>query len=572
MTDPQDLFDSQASSSEPIWEQELDRRRLVGNAIMATVGAAFLAGPAAEAVASRGAIASPSLRTGSRKAKTSMYVAASGAYQGFNPDKPATIASGPSLANVIACYDSLTDIPIPAQYAAAQKLGKKGYPAVPKLAKSWTVSSDGTVYRLHLRPAVRSSRGNRFTANDVVWSLSKAMNGKFVAAFLLVLCGIAKPDQLKVINPLTLDIHLNAPPPPYFMQILGLPWVPIFDSTEAKKHATSSDPFAQDWLDKNIAGFGPYKQQSNIPGKRSVLVANPNYWGKKPQIKKITQDGIDDSGSRLQLVLTGVADYAEELTPLQLDQVARSSGAAVTNFTSTRVAFLAMNNNKPPFNTPALRQAIARAIPYNDIIKTVYRGRAKRWKTLITPWFQGATDQYWKYETNLAAARAQLASVKGMQVTLSYVQGFGAGQQIAILVQKGLNAAGLNCQLEGLLRAVADQRKVQGGIDFFVDDSDSPAVPSPLYNLQLYFTTTSFQNTLSHYQNPDIDKLAKSLAKNPNLNQQAHIANLAQKILMRDLPFIPIAYTGTNGAHAKSLSGIRSHEIGLPYWQDFHFS
>ena len=193
-------------------------------------------------------------------------------------------------------------------------------------------------------------------------------------------------------------------------------------------------------------------------------------------------------------------------------------------------------------------------------------------ETLITPWFQGATDQYWKYETNLAAARAQLASVKGMQVTLSYVQGFGAGQQIAILVQKGLNAAGLNCQLEGLLRAVADQRKVQGGIDFFVDDSDSPAVPSPLYNLQLYFTTTSFQNTLSHYQNPDIDKLAKSLAKNPNLNQQAHIANLAQKILMRDLPFIPIAYTGTNGAHAKSLSGIRSHEIGLPYWQDFHFS
>ena len=245
-------------------------------------------------------------------------------------------------------------------------------------------------------------------------------------------------------------------------------------------------------------------------------MANPNYWGKKPQIKKITQDGIDDSGSRLQLLLTGVADYAEELTPLQLDQVARSSGAAATNFTSTRVAFLAMNNNKPPFNTPALRQAIARAIPYNDIIKTVYRGRAKRWKTLITPWFQGATDQYWKYETNLAAARAQLASVKGMQVTLSYVQGFGAGQQIAILVQKGLNAAGLNCQLEGLLRAVADQRKVQGGIDFFVDDSDSPAVPSPLYNLQLYFTTTSFQNTLSHYQNPDIDKLAKSLAKNPN--------------------------------------------------------
>jgi peptide/nickel transport system substrate-binding protein len=379
------------------------------------------------------------------------------------------------------------------------------------------------------------------------------------------------PDQMKVVNPLTLEIQLAAPPPPYFLHILGLPWVPIFDSTEAKKHATSSDPFAQDWLDKNIAGFGPYRLKSTVPGRRVILEANPNYWGGVRKIKTIIQDGIDDSGSRLQLLLSGTADYAEELTPLQLDRVARHPKTAVTNFTSTRVAFLTMNVTKPPFNTPQLRQAIARAIPYDDILKTVYRGRARRWKTLITPWFQGATDEFWRYDTDLNAARAELAPVKGTQVTLSYVKGFGAGEQIAILVQKGLNAAGLNCQLEGLLRAVADQRKIQGQIDFFVDDSDSPAVPSSLYNLQLYFTTTAFQNALSHYQNPDIDTLVKSLAKNPHLNQQTRIIRIAQKILMRDLPFIPIAYTGTNAAHVKNLTGIRAHEIGLPYWQDFKF-
>ncbi len=567
MNDPDDLSRSPEGDGS-VWEQELDRRALVAKTILAAVGAGLVAGPAAEAFAHPAAVARSAR---SRKAKTTLYVASSGAYQGFNPDKPATIASGPSLQNVIACYDSLTDVSIPANYAAAQKLGAKGYPATPKLAKSWEISADGTRYRFHLRPNVRSSRGNHFTANDVVWSLSKAMDGKFVAAFLLFLCGIAKPSQMKIVNPLTLDIQLTSVPPTYFLQILGLPWLPIFDSTEAKKHATSSDPFAQDWLDKNMAGFGPFKLQSTVPGKRSILVANSNYWGKKPQITKIIQDGIDDSGSRLQLLLSGVADYAEELTPLQLDQVARSSNAEVTNFTSTRVAFLVMNNNKAPFNTPALRQAIARAIPYNDIIKTVYRGRAKRWKTLITPWFQGATDQYWNYDTNVAAARAGLASVKGMQVTLNYVKGFGAGEQIAILVQKGLNAAGLNCQLEGLLRAVADQRKVQGQLDFFVDDSDSPAVPSPLYNLQLYFTSTAFQN-MAHYKNAGIDAAAKSLAKNPHLGQQSHIVKLAEKVLMRDLPFIPIAYTGTNGAHGKSLGGLRSHEIGLPYWQDFHFS
>ena len=473
MTDPQDLFDSQASSSEPIWEQELDRRRLVGNAIMATVGAAFLAGPAAEAAASRGAIASPSLRTGSRKAKTSMYVAASGAYQGFNPDKPATIASGPSLANVIACYDSLTDIPIPAQYAAAQKLGKKGYPAVPKLAKSWTVSSDGTVYRLHLRPAVSSSRGNRFTANDVVWSLSKAMNGKFVAAFLLVLCGIAKPDQLKVINPLTLDIHLNAPPPPYFMQILGLPWVPIFDSTEAKKHVTSNDPFAQDWLDTNIAGFGPYTLQSNIPGTFRAG-REPDYWEEAadhddhpgpPRDSKQAPAGPDRRG-RLHRGVVG--------PPARPG--ARSARTKVTYFT---------RHASPswPWTTRAAVE-LAGAPAGDRTGDSVQRHHQDRLPGTRDPVedadhavVPGSHRPVLELRDESGGRTGSARFGEGMQVTLSYVQGFGAGQQIAILVQNGLNAAGLNCQLEGPLRVVADQRNFR---EVSTSSSTTPiARPSP---------------------------------------------------------------------------------------------
>ena len=336
MTDPQDLSDFPGSRGESIWEQEFDRRRLVGKAIVATVGAAFLGGPgrgsAREPRRNRVAVRTRSQREGEDDDVRRLVRRVSGV-QSRQARDDRLRAVAPERDRLLRQPDGH---PHPSRLRPRSEARQEGVSGGSELAKSWTVSSDRTVYRLHLRPNVRSSRGNRFTANDVVWSLSKAMDGKFVAAFLLVLCGIAKPDQLKVINSTTLDIHLTAAPPPYFMQILGLPWVPIFDSTEAKKHTTSSDPFAQDWLDKNMAGFGPYKLQSTISGKRSVLVVNPNYWGKKPQITKITQDGIDDSGSRLQLLLTGVADYAEELTPLQLDQVARSSRAAVTGFEHPR--------------------------------------------------------------------------------------------------------------------------------------------------------------------------------------------------------------------------------------------
>ena len=203
------------------------------------------------------------------------------------------------------------------------------------------------------------------------------------------------------------------------------------------------------------------------------------------------------------MLLSGSAQYVEELTAQQLVQVRKNKATAVTPFTSTRVAFLVMDNTKPPFNSAAVRQGIAKAIPYQEILSSVYKGFAKPWKSAFIPWFQGSSDKYWNYHTDLKAAAQLLRSVKGQSVTLTYVEGFGSGQLIAVLVQQALNAAGLNCQLQGLLRAQADKLKVTFQIPFFVDDSDSPAVPHPLYNLQYLYTTKAFQN-MARYSNSQI--------------------------------------------------------------------
>jgi peptide/nickel transport system substrate-binding protein len=406
----------------------------------------------------------------------------------------------------------------------------------------------------------------------VKFSLDKAIGGKFVAFFLVaLLCGISDTSkQMKIIDDYTFDITLAAPPPPYFLPILGLPWVPIFDSVAAKAGITDKDPFAQDWLNTNIAGFGPYTLDQATPGQRCVLKAHTNYWGGTDSISRIVEQAVEDSSSRVQLLLTGQADYAEELTALQLDVLAKSSKTKVTSFASSRVSFLAVPNNVEPYNSAEFRKAMAMAVPYDDIIKTVYRGRAERWKTLIVPWFQGATDEFWKYDTNPAAAKAVLSKY-GKPITLSYINGLGGSQEIAILVQKGFNDAGLETTLRGLDLATANTFKATGTLGLWIDTTDSPAVPSVLYNMQLYFTSTAFQNNLSNYKNPDMDKLAKSLATNPNPKQQAKIIRIVQQKLMNDLPLIPLAYTGTLAGQSKRLFGIQAHEIGLPYFQDASF-
>lgn len=562
--------DTQHAGIDALLQKAFDRKRLLGTAVLGAAGISALAAPTGALAAARRGLAPA--RGQAKAPNTTLTFAASGAYQGFNPDKPATIASGPSMTMVIACYDSLTDVVIPSNTADAKRAFAKGLPITGKLAEAWEVDKAGTTFRFHLRKGVKSHAGNTLTSADVKFSLDKAIGGKFVAAFLVsLLCGISDTSkQMKIIDANTFDITVAAPPPPYFLPILGLPWVPIFDSVAAKAGITAKDPWAQDWLNENVAGFGPYTFDQGTTGQRLVLKAHPGYWGGVDSISRIVQQPVEDSSSRLQLLLAGQADYAEELTALQLDQVAKSPKTKVSSFASSRVSFLAVPNNVAPYNSAEFRKAMATAIPYDDIIKTVYRGRAERWKTLIVPWFQGATDEFWKYETNTAAAKTVLSKY-GKPIELSYINGLGGSQEIAILIQKGFNDAGLQTTLRGLDLATANTLKATGTIGLWIDTTDSPAVPSVLYNMQLYFTTTAFQNNLSNYKNTDMDKLAKSLATNPNPKQQAKIIRIVQQKLMNDMPLIPIAYTGTLAGQSKRLFGVKAHEIGLPYFQDAEF-
>ena len=307
---------------------------------------------------------------------------------------------------------------------------------------------------------------------------------------------------------------------------------------------------------------------SAVPNKTATLAPNPGFWGDKAPYKKLVQQGVDEQGSRLQLVITGNSQYTEELTSLQLEQ-AQKAKLAVSNFCTTRVAFLVLDNKTKPFDDVKVRQAIARVVPYDEILKTVYRGFAKPWRSAFAPWLQGSTDEFWDYETDPEAAKSGLASVGSQPLTLYYYKGFGAGQQISVLIQQALKDAGVNVQLEGLLRSVAEKRKLAGELPFFLDDSDSPAIPHPLYALNYMYTTTAFQN-MAHYSNKEVDGLAAQLAKATEIPAQNDLIKQANQILMRDLPYVPIAYTGTTGVNQKSLTGIAGQVTALVDYGRFH--
>jgi peptide/nickel transport system substrate-binding protein len=67
---------------------------------------------------------------------------------------------------------------------------------VPDIAKSWTVSPDGKTYTFELKDGLKFASGNPLTAEDVAFSLQRAVILDKTPAFILTQFGFTK-DNVK---------------------------------------------------------------------------------------------------------------------------------------------------------------------------------------------------------------------------------------------------------------------------------------------------------------------------------------------------------------------------------------
>jgi ABC-type transport system substrate-binding protein len=212
-------------------------------------------------------------------------------------------------------------------------------------------------------------------------------------------------------------------------------------------------------------------------------------------------------------------------------------------------------------------------VPYDDIVRTVYRGFARPWRMHIPDWYEGATDRAWHYETDPDKARPLLASLAGKNLTFNYAEGTAAGEQIAVLVQQALDAAGVKVKLEKLTRADYDAKKIKGELPFFLDEFDSPVFIDPVYGFQEFFTSNATQIYLTRYKNAKrIDLIVARLAREKNAARRRALVARGLEILAEDMPLVPIAMAPTTLAASRDVVGIVPHGgESLPYYPAFRF-
>lgn len=381
-----------------------------------------------------------------------------------------------------------------------------------ELAERHDVSEDGLNITVYLRPGSTWHDGSPVTAEDVKWSLDRAVSAATMAKAQLASGSLERPEQFRVVGPLTVQIRLERPDR-LAMPNLATNYAPMFNSQLAKRHASDDDPWAARWLKDNTAGGGAFTIQTASAVGSLTLVRNERWSsGRAPPFRRAIVQTVPEAVTRGMLVARGDADLAVALPPEELRALQSEAGVDVVSTPMpTGFGALIFNTALPPFDDVTVRRALAAAIPYEAIFRAVVFGQGKR--LFGAPWMGEPPDpgfpQPLPFATNLDAARRALA-VSSMPNGFSTTLTFGAArasfaEPAAVLIKEAFAAIGVNVRIEKLPDAQMAQAMTDKRLPMLLERSFA-LFPSTEYFFGIFASGPSRWN-FSSWSNPEVDEL-----------------------------------------------------------------
>lgn len=385
-----------------------------------------------------------------------------------------------------------------------------------ELAESYTISPDGLKITLKLREGVLWHDGTPVTAEDVKWSLDRAVLAKSLAASQFQTGSLTKAEQFRIAGPGIIEVLLDKPDR-LALSNLAVPYAIMINSKLAKQHATDEDPWAQKWLQNNTAASGAYTVEAFRPGLQVTLARNEKWksgpGGAIPFFKRVIVQSVPEAATRANLIERGDADMSIDLQASDITSLQQRGKVKVASIPqSNGFSHISFNTQMAPFNNVKVRQAIAAALPYEDMFKAALfsRGRALfggDWSgTPPTAEFPVPLP----LKTDLAKAKALLAEA-GMPNGFSTSFAFGASQSaisepMAALVKESLSKIGITVDIQKMPDAQFNTLESEKRLPFYTD-AGTAWLPATYYFFYLYFTRDQRWNFAS-WDNPRITELS----------------------------------------------------------------
>ncbi|MBM3607342.1 MAG: ABC transporter substrate-binding protein, partial [Alphaproteobacteria bacterium] len=317
-----------------------------------------------------------------------------------------------------------------------------------ELAESWELAPDRQSVVFKLKRDAKFWDGSPVTAHDVKWSFDRAVSLGGFPATQMKAGGLEKPDQFEVVDDQTFRVKFLRPSK-LTMPDLAVPVPFILSSKAGKARATEKDPWATEYFHRNPMGSGAYKLERWDPGQQIVYTRNDDWkGGPLPAYRRVIIREIPAQATRRALIERGDVQVSFEIPAKDAKEIKDKGTALVVGAPIDNcMHVLCPNLNFEPFRDKRVRQAVAWAIPYEQIFAQAAYGRgAKMWGGKSTEPAGISWPQPFPYSTDYDKAKdllAQTAFKGGFEVPLSFDLGTAEwGEPAALIIQEGLAKIG----------------------------------------------------------------------------------------------------------------------------------
>ncbi|MBW3632158.1 MAG: peptide ABC transporter substrate-binding protein [Chloroflexi bacterium] len=448
---------------------------------------------------------------------------------------------------------------------------------VPELAQRIEISADGLTYLIQLRDDARFADGSAITADDVVFSLTRALSPETAQEAGAALAGpsyladIVGADEVirgdareltgvRAIDDRTVEIHLKAPRATFLMKLASAP-AAIVDPDDVARGG-------EWWRDPNASG--PFVVDVWEPEEELQLAANPEYVGGEPDLGRVTFRLGPNSSNPFNLYQADEIDVATVPIPA-IDRVSSEDSPLLAELEISPIlstTYIAFRTDVAPMDDPEIRRAVQLAFPRWKVAEILLSGRQETANGLIPPGTLGREWPQTAPEQDLDAAREAIArSSYGTAENVPPITIYGAGpfgsEALRDVLERelGLIVEVLDVHWpqfnQGLSRKSFPAYELTWVADF-------PDPETFLWNL---FATPSPDN-YSEYSNPTFDALLDQAAATLDVEDRAALYAEAEAVLLGDNAVLPLAHDVRYTLMKPWVKGLDITPLGMLYLED----
>ena len=429
----------------------------------------------------------------------------------------------------------------------------------PSAASRWDISDDGLRYTFHLNPQGRWSNGDTVTSADFVYSWKRILSPKLASEYAYNLYPIKGArayhhGELKDFSqvgarsagPLTLEVELESPTP-FFLHLLDhSSTYPVHRPTIEKFGVIDERDTA--WTrPANYVGNGAFTLREWKLYRHIIVAKNPRYRDAETiRLNEIHFLPVDDVNVEERMFRADRLHVSASIPMEKIETYKQERPEALRITPSMGTYYYDLNVSKAPLDDRLVRRALGLAIDRQKLVGILKGGQLPA-LALTPPGIGGyRPPQGIRHDPERARQLLADAGYPGgkdfpeLEILYNTSEGH---RKIAVAIQQMWRSElGVSTRLNNQEWKVYLQSRNNGEHQIaragWIGDYPDP-------NTFLDLMTSSSGNNHTRWANADYDQLIAAANRTLNQRRRLRLFERAERILMREMPVIPI-YTYVN--------------------------